>query len=202
MLDPIGPLRPEVYWRRRAVAFGAVLLAIALAVWGVIALAGALVLAASQQAGTHGAAPPPQAAAPPAAPPACGDRDLRITAEPVRPEIPAGEPVGLRMVITNTGPVDCVRDTGRMLREVVVSTADGKRFWSSNDCQTESSNEMPVLAPGESVRNELEWTGVASTPEASPEQCAAKRETAPAGDYVVGARLGGLISQPTPFRLT
>ncbi|WP_243791252.1 hypothetical protein [Saccharopolyspora gloriosae] len=106
------------------------------------------------------------------------------------------------MILTNASSTPCVRDTSRTLREIVVSTSDGTRFWSSNDCHVETTNERPLLEPGKSIRNEIEWTGVASTRGATPRQCAAERDTATAGDYVVGARLDGLVSQPAPFKIT
>ncbi|MCX2733714.1 hypothetical protein OOZ19_26015 [Saccharopolyspora sp. NFXS83] len=209
MLDPIGPLPREVYWRRRALAIGVILLVIALVLWGVAVLAGALAperntaepapQAAPSPAQPHGA-PAPAAAPPP--PPPCADQDLRLAAEPVDATYPAGEPIALRMILTNASSKPCVRDTNRTLREIVVSTSDGTRFWSSNDCQVETTNETPLLEPGESVRNEIEWTGAASTRDATPKQCAAEHDTAVAGDYVVGARLEGLISQPVPFKIT
>lgn len=199
MIEPIGPLPREVYWRRHAVALGAVLLAAALVGWGAFALAGALSGGAEQAGPPRQASPAPPALA--AAPAPCSDRDLRITAEPVQPDTPVGKPVALRMSITNTGPQPCTRDLGRMQREVVVSTADGSRFWSSTDCHVETSNENPVLAPGAAVRNELEWPGVSSKSGQSPAQCATERDIAPAGTYLVGARLGGLVSKPVPFRI-
>ncbi|MEU6128698.1 hypothetical protein ABZ805_05935 [Saccharopolyspora sp. NPDC047091] len=212
MLDPIGPLPREVYWRRRALAVGVFLLVMALALWGIVVLAGVLLPRASEPAPqaapppadprAAAAPPPPPAPATPPPPPACADQDLRIAAEPARPSFPAGEPVELRMIITNASSQPCVRNTDRMLREVVVSTEDGTRFWSSNDCQVESTNEKPLLEPGKSVRNEIRWTGVASTRDASPAQCAAERDTAPAGAYVVGARLDRMVSEPVPFRIT
>ncbi|MCA1193169.1 MULTISPECIES: hypothetical protein [unclassified Saccharopolyspora] len=209
MLDPIGPLPREVYWRRRALAVGVILLVTALVVWGIVVLAGVLAprasapvpQAAPSPAAPNAAEPPPAPKAPPP-PPACADQDLRIAAEPARPSFPAGEPVELRMIVTNASSHACVRNTDRMLREVVVSTENGTRFWSSNDCHVESTNEKPLLEPGKSVRNEIRWTGVASTRDASPAQCAAERDTAPAGAYVVGARLDRMVSEPAPFRIT
>lgn len=183
-------------------ALGAALLAAVLVGWGAFLLAGALSSAATGAG--HTAGPQKQAAPEPppaAAPPPCADGELLVTAEPVQPETPAGKPVALRMVVTNTGPRTCVRDVGRMQREVVVSKSDGSRFWSSTDCHVESTNESPVLAPGAAVRNEVEWPAVSSTRGETPAQCAAESDTAPAGSYLVEARLGGLVSRPAPFRI-
>ena len=39
MLEPVGPLPPSVYWRRRCVALAGVVLVLALLVWGIVVLA-------------------------------------------------------------------------------------------------------------------------------------------------------------------
>ncbi|WP_093156517.1 hypothetical protein [Saccharopolyspora antimicrobica] len=192
MLDPNGPLPPAVYWRRRVVAIAAVLLAVALVAWGAVVLA-------------SGSTPQPQAAppAPPVAiaadepPPQCPDEAVRVVAEVARPEFRAGDKVPMSIVITNAGDRPCVRDTNRMLRELTVTSQAGKHVWSSNDCYAESTNERPLLQPGQSVRNDVEWSGLTSTPDCGPEQTKATE-----GLYRLVARLASLNSAPVEFRLT
>ncbi|MGW1678408.1 hypothetical protein [Saccharopolyspora sp. NPDC002376] len=190
MLDPNGPLSPAVYWRRRAVAIAAALLAFVLLVWGAIALLG-------------GSEPRPQAAPPPVAiaadepPPQCPDDAIRVVAELPRPEFKAGDRVPMSIVITNAGDRPCVRDTNRTLRELTVTSQAGKHVWSSNDCYAESTNEQPLLQPGQSVRNDVEWSGLTSTQDCAPDQ-----PKAPEGQYQVVAKLASLNSAPAEFRLT
>ncbi|MGP4019515.1 hypothetical protein [Saccharopolyspora sp. 5N708] len=193
MIDPTGPLPPAVYWRRRVVALGAVLLAMVLLGWGVVALASGVL----KPHGAQGPPPgPPVAVAADAAPTPCADQAMRVVAEVTHPEYRVGDRVGMSIVVTNAGDRACLRDTNRMLRELIVTTPGGKHVWSSNDCYSESTNERPLLQPGQSVRNDVMWSGQMSTPECSDQG------RAPAGDYQVVARNAALNSAPTPFRLT
>ncbi|KAA5829592.1 hypothetical protein ABT337_22160 [Saccharopolyspora hirsuta] len=192
MLDPNGPLPPAVYWRRRVVAIVAVLLAVVLLGWGAVVL-------------LSGSGPQPQAAPPPGPPVAiaadeppqqCPDEVIRVVAEVPRPEFRVGERVPMSIVITNAGDRPCVRDTNRTLRELTVTSQSGKHVWSSNDCYAESTNEQPLLQPGQSVRNDVEWSGLTSTPDCGPDQTKAAE-----GQYRVVARLASLNSSPVEFRL-
>lgn len=194
VLDPNGPLPPTVYWRRRAVALGSVVVAVALLAWGALALTGGERRPQAPPAAPPG---PPVAVAADAAPQDCPDQALRVAAEVARPSSRAGDRIGLSIVVTNAGDRPCVRDTGRTLRELTVSTAAGKHVWSSNDCYAESTNEKPLLQPGQSVRNDVTWFGRTSAP-----GCAEPPQPVPPGDYQVTARLADLASAPTPFRLT
>lgn len=190
-MDPSGPMSPTVYWRRRALAVGGVVLVVALAVWAAVALRG------GETPSPH---PEPQlkpvAPGPPPEPPVCADNEIRVAAEAAKPEFRVGERAGLRIVVTNVSDRECLRETNGTLRELVVSTPEGNRVWSSRDCHSESTNERPLLRPGQSVRNEVEWTGYTSTPE-----CPVQREAAPAGEYSVIATLGPLTSPPLSFWL-
>ena len=187
MIDPTGPLPPAVYWRRRAVALSAAALVLVLAGWAVVAAVGGHSPEAAMQA-----LPPP----PPPQPGACADATTRIVAEPLKPEFRTGDRIGLRIVTINDGRDACYRDTNRDLRELVVTAPDGKHVWSSNDCYRETTNEAPLLQPGQSVHNDAYWSGLSSTPKCEPNQ----PEAVP-GDYVLVAKLGDLASAPVPFKL-
>lgn len=193
-----------MYLRRRALALGVAAAAVVFLVWGVVALTGSggeppaagrprppLAVTAPPTE------PPPSSELPPAAElPQCGDEVTRVIAEPVRQEVPVGEPVVLRLVVSNTGDHECVRDTNGLLRELVVSDHTGKRLWSSRDCRSESTNEQPLLRPGQITYNEVRWSGHTSRP-----GCPVERRQVTAGDYTVVAKLGDLSSVPAPFRL-
>lgn len=190
MFDPTGPLPAAVYWRRRVVAMSGFATILALAVWSVTGL-----LAAPLP-------PPAPAQAKPAPPPPnpipqdCTDQAVRVAVEPVKPEFRLSERAVFRMSVTNTGNQPCRRDINRMLRELVVSGSDGQRVWSSNDCFAESTNEMPILQPGEMARNDIAWLLTTSAP-----GCPLRSTPAQAGEYTVIAKLGPLASAPAPFRL-
>lgn len=180
-----------MYWRRRALALGGAALAAVLLVWSVVAMVGGGDPPAVKQP-----RPPLSIAAPPAEPPPCRDEATRVTAEPVRPVYAVGERVALRFVVANIGGRDCVRDTNRTLRELVVSAPNGERLWSSHDCDSESTNERPLLRPGQVTVNEVLWSAHTSLP-----GCPTRRQELPAGDYLAVAKLGPLTSAPAPFRL-
>ena len=77
-------------------------------------------------------------------------------------------------------------------------SADGTtREWSSNDCYFEHpSAEVRTLDPATPVTFGVTWMGRTSEP-----GCPVKRDTVPAGEYLLIAKLGDLVSAPTPFRL-
>lgn len=197
MLDPNGPLPPAVYWRRRVVAISVSALVVALLGWGVVALITGTG-EPSTTAQQHVAGPPeqPVAVAADHGPEACPDQTLRVASEVGQPAFRTGERIGLALVVTNTGPRPCVRDLNRMLREIEVTTPAGRHVWSSNDCYAESTNERPVLEPGEPVRNDVLWQGLTSVP-----GCGARQERVPPGDYLAVARLTSISGAPTPFRV-
>jgi hypothetical protein len=122
---------------------------------------------------------------------------MRLTSETNQRVYRAGQRPEFRIVLLNAGPVACVRDVSRVLRELVVTTVDGRaRLWSSNDCYTDDSHEARVLRPGERVDYEVIWARRTSAP-----GCPAGRDAVRPGDYLLVARLGGLTSVPVLFRL-
>ena len=135
--------------------------------------------------------------APPPEPQPCADEAIRVTAEPARREFPIGERITLRIAVANVGRHECTRETGGMLRELIVLDGNGQRLWSSRDCYGESTDEPPVLQAGEVRSTEVRWSGHTSHP-----GCPAERRAVAPGDYVLVAELGDLASDPVPFRLT
>ncbi|GAB3282385.1 hypothetical protein GCM10027563_12250 [Parasphingorhabdus pacifica] len=182
-----------VYWRRRAVALATGVLAVLFIVW----LAFLLFAGAPEPAPAEQPRPPVAVSAPPPEPKPCAEGAVRVTAEPVRQEVPIGERIPLRIAVANGGEVECVQDTDGMLRELVVSAADGRRLWSSNDCYGETTNQSAILQPGEVRYTEVLWSGHTSLP-----GCPTERRAVNAGEYQLVAKLGDLTSAPVPFRLT
>ncbi|HEX6354552.1 hypothetical protein [Actinophytocola sp.] len=137
--------------------------------------------------------PPPQ----PGPPGPCPDAAMRVAATPAAPSYPVGARPLLRLEITNAGPVPCVRDLSRQLREVVVLAQDGTRLWSSNDCYGQPKEDVRLLPVNEPAVFSVNWAGRTSAP-----GCPANRSPVPAGSYQVLGRLGALISPPAPLTLT
>lgn len=218
MIERTGPQPSSVYWRRRVLAIGGSVIAVVLVVWLVGAMVGRDGPAVTPQAGASSPPPPsetpvvassssstspppppppPSPTLPPGPPPACEDGQIAVVAEVEKPAYPAGEQVGMKIVVSNTGPLPCTKEIGRQVRELVVSTADGvTRLWSSNDCFVTAGSEVRVMRPGELFTYGLRWLGSTSEP-----GCAKHTRLGP-GDYLLTARVAGKSSAPIVFRLT
>jgi hypothetical protein len=121
-----------------------------------------------------------------------------VLAETGAPAYPVGQQPLLRLVVVNTGPVPCLREVSRSLRELVITTGDGAtRLWSSNDCYAPPGVDTRVLKPGERLSFTVGWAGRTSAP-----GCPAARDPVPAGHYLVTGKLGRLASPPVPLQLT
>jgi hypothetical protein len=196
VLDPNGPFPPTVYWRRRAIALALALTITVVLGWSLALLFGGGSEPEAAQATTSKPEKPTAEKATATEPPECPNDAIRVAAEAGRPTFGAGEKISLGIVVTNTGEQPCVRDLDRVQREIEVLDPDGKHVWGSNDCIIESTNEKPLLRPGQPVRNDLVWPGLTSTP-----ACGPIRERIPPGDYTAVAKLGEITSEPTAFKV-
>ncbi|TCO58016.1 hypothetical protein [Actinocrispum wychmicini] len=217
----------SLYWRRRMVAIGGVVIALVIVGWaaGGFFGEGSPPVAGTSgnvrdsqppsspspaQSGGSGSAtspspsPTPTTPATSATPPPdpnqpCPDSAMRVTVEVGTPQYKVGQRPELRLVLTNAGEVPCTRDVSRSLREVVVMTQDGvTRLWSSNDCYHSTlPPESQVVQAGEGLGYDVKWAGRTSAP-----GCPTKRTTVQAGTYSVIGRLGALTSPPVPIVLT
>ncbi|MGW5920939.1 hypothetical protein ACWFPY_18290 [Nocardia fluminea] len=222
MLEPNGPLSPEIYWRRRALAIGVIIVALAIVIWLVTMVArggdsaGADKAAASSttsaessasetsstsssaSAAPSGSATPSattSAAVQPAAQP-CSDQSLALKVTVGQPTYRVGDQPAFGTVITNISSAACSRDLGAG-PQFLVYTLDGqRRLWASNDCNPDAPAEMKTLEAGEQLSYKGTWFGTTSQP-----QCAGDRLQVPAGAYMVVAQLGAVRSAAEPFNL-
>jgi hypothetical protein len=218
LMRPVGTREPQVYWRRRVVALVALVLVVALLVWGVTSVVGAL--RGGDDPATDGGATTAQEPAPePATDPQPSADPSAATTEsaPAEDEVPAcaapalvvaptadatsyalGATATIGMTITNTGPAPCSMDAGSAALELlVVSGAD--RIWSSDDCQTDAQSRPTTVEPGEAgvLASSVEWTLVRSA-----EGCANGLPELRAGTYQLTARAGEITSEPLAFQVT
>ena len=122
----------------------------------------------------------------------------QVTATVNAPSYPVGARPVFTLHIANTGPVACTRDVSRQFRSLIVVAAGSTApLWSSVDCYSLVTHEVPVLQPGQSVAYSIAWAG-----RTSAAGCPAKRSSVPAGEYALIGQLGNLSSAPTPFTLT
>ncbi|WP_330228113.1 hypothetical protein OHA40_18120 [Nocardia sp. NBC_00508] len=215
MLEPNGPLPPEIYWRRRAFAIGILVVALALVMWVVLAVvrggdspgdtksaASSSVVAKPAEsapakpsgAGDSGA-PKPSTSLVAAGP--CPDQSLAIKVTVEQPTYKSGEQPVFGIVITNISSVACTRDTGSGLQQVSVHTLDGqRRLWSSTDCYPDGQPDVRTMNRGEQAAFTVTWSGSTSQP-----NCAGERVQVPPGAYNVVAQLGSVRSAAEPFNI-
>ncbi|QLY31454.1 hypothetical protein [Nocardia huaxiensis] len=220
MLEPNGPLPPEIYWRRRLLAIGVLAVALALVLWIAFAVlrgggddnkadgAKTTTSATHKPAGSSSGAPESSGANPSgtsvsaSAAPAgqnkqCPDQSLAVKVNPEQPTYKAGEQPVFGIVITNISSATCERDMGSALQQVTVQSLDGqRRMWASTDCYPEGPSDLRTLTAGQQAFFRVTWTGTSSQP-----SCAGERVPVPAGAYVVTAQLGSVRSNPEPFNI-
>ncbi|MEU2041054.1 hypothetical protein [Nocardia niwae] len=215
MLEPNGPLPPEIYWRRRVFAIGIMVVALALLIWVVLAVArggdspgdaraaassttvaAKPADAAAKPSGESGA-PKSSAAATGVAAGPCPDQSLAIKVTVEQPTYKTGEQPVFGIVITNISAVPCTRDMGSGLQQVSVHTLDGqRRLWSSTDCYPDGQPDVRTMSRGEQAAFTVTWSGTTSQP-----SCAGERVQVPPGAYSVVAQLGSVRSMAEPFNI-
>ncbi|ATL65353.1 hypothetical protein [Nocardia terpenica] len=221
MLEPTGPLPPEIYWRRRLLAIAALVVALALVVWLAFVLlrggggksdAKAAATTSSSVTGKAGAsgssvpasassgAPQPSGSVNATAngtPPQCPDQSIAVKVAVAQPTYKSGEQPVFNIVITNIGTAPCSRDMGSGLQQVAVQSLDGqRRLWSSTDCDQGGPADVRSLNGGQQAAFQLTWSGTTSQP-----NCAGDRVPVPPGAYAVVAQFGTVRSTPEPFNI-
>lgn len=216
-LEPHGPLPPQIYWRRRGLALGIVLLTIALVTGGAYALFGrsdsaakTAAVATPQPENKTPVIPPAESSPAPTSTPAsavapppilqagddCPDSNLAVKGVSNAPQYVIGDQPKFTMVVTNIGLVACKRDVGAAVLAAYVYSLDNKRLWSNLDCAPSNETLVKTFNPGEQVTTEVTWTGMGSAP-----QCPLPREPIGPGTYNLVVQLGNLRSAEVPFAL-
>ncbi|MFF0493225.1 hypothetical protein ACFYTQ_29720 [Nocardia sp. NPDC004068] len=215
MLEPTGPLPPEVYWRRRLLAIAALVVVLALLIWLAVFLLGggddkpSSAAAPSSTSTSPGSAAPaagaessPSAAATTNAaasgsPSQCPDQSLAVKVAVGQPNYKSGEQPVFRIVITNISTAACTRDMGSGLQQVSVTSLDGqRRLWANTDCDQGGPGDVRTLNGGQQAEFTLTWSGTTSQP-----NCAGERVPVGAGAYAVVAQFGSVRSVPEPFNI-
>jgi hypothetical protein len=224
VLEPNGPLPPEIYWRRRVLAIGILVVALALVIWLVVMIARGgnspgdtnaaasssssapkPVVASSAKPSTSAESSAPKPSGSAAATPSgtsvaqgqCPDQSLAVRVTVEQPTYRTGEQPVFGIVITNISSAACSRDVGSGLQQVSVLTLDGqRRLWSSTDCYPDGQPDVRTLNRGEQAAFTVTWSGSTSQP-----NCAGDRVPVPPGAYAVVAQLGSVRSSIEPFNI-
>ncbi|HEV2888981.1 MAG TPA: hypothetical protein VGX28_01250 [Frankiaceae bacterium] len=209
LLHPRGPLPPSVYWRRRLVTFGAVLVVLALLLRACGGGGGGSVTPAPSTSPTGGATgatgprptgpsgPTGHATTPAAQVGPCPDTAIVVSARADAQTYPASRRPILTISIANKGAVPCTRDVGQAAREIRV-TSGNARIWSSDDCSPGGGSQVVTLLPGAApLTFSVTWSRRRSAPD-----CPAGAELAEPGTYRVTGRFGEVLSTGDTFSLT
>jgi hypothetical protein len=215
----VGPLPAGVYWRRRAIVGGALLIALLL-LWTQCSGPDPKRTPASAQSPTAGAtatADPtptvqtpttgeaatgaPTSSAASTAPavastlPVCSDADLSLVAAPEQPVQFRGAYLKFTIKIKNVSARDCTRDLGADYQELYLQVGAVK-MWSSDQCDAPHGSQPTTLKPAIEVSFSTNWNG-----KATKDGCA-NREVPPAGKYELVGRLDTKLSTPVQVQLT
>jgi hypothetical protein len=221
-LEPRGPLPSQIYWRRRGLAIGIVLVVIAIVAGVSFAIfgGGSDPKPVSAPTASEGQVPQPENKTPVVAPAQpnpgvtptptaavmpppilkegddCPDSTLAVKGITNQPQYVIGDQPKFTMVVTNIGLVACKRDVGAAVLAAYVYSLDNKRLWSNLDCAPSNETLVKTFNPGEQVTTEVTWTGMGSAP-----QCPLPREPIGPGTYNLVVQLGNLRSAAVPFIL-
>ncbi|NBX23668.1 MAG: hypothetical protein EBR52_06080 [Microbacteriaceae bacterium] len=118
----------------------------------------------------------------------CDPRKIAVTPLVDANSFEAGQLPKFQIGITNTSKEACTYNVGTSQMSMTV-TSGNETYWSSVDCQAESSDTMAVLTPGKlEVSAPFEWSREYS----SPDTCSGTREAVPAGgaSYYLNVQVG------------
>ncbi|MFN2625521.1 MAG: hypothetical protein ABR520_05495 [Mycobacteriales bacterium] len=205
IVHPRGPLPASIYWRRRAVLLGVLLVAVLLlrsCVGGGGDGSATLRGAGSSATPSSTAGSPARSAAASRAPVASGSpgapcrlATLQIGATTDARSYPAGVRPKLTLSVRNVGPTSCRIDLGQPARELrIVSGTD--RVWSSDDCSQGGGSNPVALQSGEIRSFSVTWFRRRSAP-----GCVGGQPSVPPGTYRVIGRIGDFVQGGDPFSL-
>jgi hypothetical protein len=192
LLHPVGPLPERVYWTRRLVPLGAVLL---------LVLVVALACSGGSGPPRHASAAPTPSATPSSASPSasngrCGRDQIAVVASTDATSYPAGVLPVLRVTIRNTGSARCVLVESPSTRTwTIISGTD--RVWTTAGCNASHAAARTPLPPGGSSTHALSWNR-----HRSGRNCTTSTATASPGTYQLVVTANGVTSAPAVFHLT
>jgi hypothetical protein len=220
MFHPLGSQPPSVYWRRRLVVLGAVVLVIVLIALtvkiagsdGDKAAAGATstspnthidtstrATTSSSASTTTGNSPSSSGSAGQSSsttPAPCAAKDLSVAAVVGQPAYKVGDQPLLELQVTNVGAAPCVQDLADKSVELKVYNGES-RVWGSHDCQVQPGTDNKTLAVRRPVQVAVTWSGLTSQP-----KCAGTRQRVGAGTYTLYALLSGKTGKAKQFTIS
>ncbi|MDH6679793.1 archaellum component FlaG (FlaF/FlaG flagellin family) [Rhodococcus sp. LBL1] len=226
MLEPNGPLPPEIYWRRRAVALGVIVVVVVLVVWIIASLRGgdspesAAAAATSELTESSTTSPPPSDSSTEsgsgAAASGSGSSATGTSASATSTGAATAQCADQSLAIKAT-PDQPQYKIGDEPSFTIAITNIG-----TSKCERDLGSAMQQALVFSLDGNKRLWSNVDCYPNADPAVqvlepggqarftvkwsgktsepgCAAPRNQVPPGAYTVIAQLGGLRSAPEPF---
>lgn len=196
--NPVGPLPPQVYWRRRLVV-GVGALAVLLVIVLIIVRPGS-----AEPADQPNPEPQTTATAEPsdaeAAIGPCKPNQVEVTPVTDASSYAAGAQPLLSLTLLNTGSVACTLQAGSDVQSYVIMSGSD-RIWASTDCQDPGVPAEVTLQPGEPLSSApFPWSRTRST----PGDCGSERPQVTAGGatYRLSVSVGEFASDgDVPFIL-
>ena len=135
----------------------------------------------------------PHSSTPPAVP--CVPSVLSVAAHTPAKTFKVGDQPELEIRITNIGESPCVANLSDGQIELLVYNGES-RVWGSHDCKIQPGDSPTTLAPRQSARRSIRWTGLSSQP-----HCAGGRQRVGAGNYTLRARFGQINGHTVMFSI-
>jgi hypothetical protein len=195
--NPVGPQPSKVYWRRRLVVLLGLLAVIVVVVLIIVRPGGNA--EAQKHDSTDAVSQTPDAGSSTAptsagADAACAPEVVTVEAVTDAGDYAADQQPALSLVVTNTGATACTLNVGTAAQVFIVKSGEDV-YWTSTDCQTESSDVPFELKPGEPVKSAapIVWDRTRSAPDTCD---SAERDSAPAGgaSYHLSVSIDGVES--------
>lgn len=130
--------------------------------------------------------------------PVCTSGDVTVQALLDRDSYGGDQKPQLSIEMTNEGDVACAMNVGTSAQSFTIASGTDV-WWRSTDCQTEPSDQIVQLEPGQTVKSAepLVWDRTRS----SVSSCDDDRPRALAGYYNLVVSVGGIESGERQFRL-
>lgn len=206
-MRPVGPLSPGVYWFRRLLIAGVVVLVLALVWWlffrgddGTTAATSGTpsptptATVSPSETATKTPKPKKTETTGPAAP-LCADDAIEVTVATDEGQYPADVQPTFTLTVENVSGKACRRDVGQSALELRVSSG-GTLVWSSDHCSPGGGVREQTLEPGDRFVQSVQWARATSE-----EGCPTPADSAEPGQYQVVARDLEIISEPVAFQL-
>ncbi|QQD76368.1 hypothetical protein I8920_00890 [Curtobacterium sp. YC1] len=211
---PVGPEKPVVYWRRRALVLGALLVVVLVVVLIVVGRGSGATsaaptasaspagssssgsgsgAAASSSPSRSSAASAPASLAPAADGSTCAKDQIVLTPVLDKQTYGPTEDPQIAMSIENTGKNSCHLDLGSAQQVLTISSGE-EQYWSSKDCQTGGTNQDVTIKAGQTLTTPaIAWDRTRS----STSTCDSSRPAVSAGgaSYHLQVAVGDLESK-------